>query len=390
MEHINDKIKVSEVMFELLRFEINGTEISCDTKNSITPKTLFPLIKLSKMHDLSHLIVDALDRNGLLLCDDSVKKRLLFERDFAICRYEQQEYELQEFCKILESEKIPFVPLKGSVLKKYYPEPWMRTSCDIDVLLKREDVQSTIKILVERYSYRCDSIGEYDVQIYSDNGAHFELHFGLTEITAKKEEKKIFENVWENVVGIGYQKELTDEMFYCYHISHIAKHLKYGGCGARSILDTLILNENVPHSSEKREQLLAKAGLLKLAKTIEKVARVWFLLESEDDLSKRLSDYIVSGGVYGAFENKVAAQTFVKKNKFSYLFSRIFIPYSEMKFKYPILQKCPILYPIYVVKRWFLMLNKNKRALAKKELNQTIKKNEKQEEIIKLLKELEI
>ena len=31
-------------------------------------------------------------------------------------------------CAVLEEAKIPYIPLKGTVLRDYYPEAWMRTS----------------------------------------------------------------------------------------------------------------------------------------------------------------------------------------------------------------------------------------------------------------------
>ena len=38
----------------------------------------------------------------------------------------------------IKKVQIPFLPLKGSVIRQYYPEPWMRTSCDIDILVDFE------------------------------------------------------------------------------------------------------------------------------------------------------------------------------------------------------------------------------------------------------------
>ena len=46
----------------------------------------------------------------------------------AIYRYEKINYELNRLRSALNEAQIPFIPLKGSVLRQYYPEPWMRTS----------------------------------------------------------------------------------------------------------------------------------------------------------------------------------------------------------------------------------------------------------------------
>jgi hypothetical protein len=94
--------------------------------------------------------------------------------------------------------------------------------------------------------------------------------------------------------------------------------------------------------------------------------------------------------VYGIFDNKVAAQQTRKKSKLSYLFSRVFLPYSQMRFKYPRLQKCPILYPFYIIKRCFLLLNKEKRTLAFREVDQTVNGDEKQQKVAKLMRNLEL
>ncbi|MBO4954226.1 MAG: nucleotidyltransferase family protein, partial [Clostridia bacterium] len=36
---------------------------------------------------------------------------------------------------------IDFMPLKGAVIRQYYPEPWMRTSCDIDIHVKKDRLE---------------------------------------------------------------------------------------------------------------------------------------------------------------------------------------------------------------------------------------------------------
>ena len=47
---------VEKAFFALIRFEINGDEFCDEIKNVITPEMLPALFKLSKRHDLAHLI----------------------------------------------------------------------------------------------------------------------------------------------------------------------------------------------------------------------------------------------------------------------------------------------------------------------------------------------
>ena len=68
---------VEKVFFALISFEINGDELCDEIKNLITPDILPALFKLSKRHDLAHLVGDAFDKNGLLPDGTEAKKRFL-------------------------------------------------------------------------------------------------------------------------------------------------------------------------------------------------------------------------------------------------------------------------------------------------------------------------
>ncbi len=381
-------MEISKIMFTYLRFSLGETQVS-DAEKTLDEEQLRALYTFAKRHDLVAMLADALDRNGVLQGDEEVKKKFLLERNKAVFRYEQMQYELDCLCEVLKDANIPFIPLKGAIIRPFYPQPWMRTSCDIDVLVNGTDLQQSIAVLKEKLGYRCDSVGEYDAQLFAENGVHLELHFNLTESIAKEEEKQVFQRVWADSYGDTCHRKMSDATFYCYHVSHIAKHLQYGGCGARAILDTWILNKRISHDRAMRETLLSEAGLLTLAKAIEKLSEVWFSEKDGDELSSTLGEFILTGGVYGTFDNKVAAMQTRKKSKIGYIFSRLFLPYSQLKYKYPKLQKYPILYPFYTVKRWFLLLKKGERGLALRELNQTANGDaEGQTRVVNLFREL--
>ena len=131
---------VEKVFFALIRFEINGDELCDEMKNLITPDALPALFKLSKRHDLAHLIGDALDKNSLLPDESEAKKRFLQERNMAVFRVEQLRYEYEQVFATLEELEVDYLPLKGTVLRKYYSEDWMRTSADVDILVHKMDL----------------------------------------------------------------------------------------------------------------------------------------------------------------------------------------------------------------------------------------------------------
>ena len=107
-----DKHAVEQALFALIRFEITKTDVCDAVKNLITAETLPLLFKISKLHDLAHLIGDALDKNGLLNVDGDYKNKFLKERNLALFRYEQMNYECEKICQALEDNKIKFTLLK--------------------------------------------------------------------------------------------------------------------------------------------------------------------------------------------------------------------------------------------------------------------------------------
>ena len=104
----------------------------------------------------------------------------------AVYRYEKINYELGRLRKVLNEAKIPFIPLKGSVLRRYYPEPWMRTSCDIDVLVHEEAVDQAAQIIVDKLGYAYEKKQYHDISLMSDGGVHLELHHTIKENKANK------------------------------------------------------------------------------------------------------------------------------------------------------------------------------------------------------------
>ena len=137
---------------------------------------LAKLYTLSKSHDLAHLVGDALTKNNII-GDGEIKAKFQNQMMLAVYRYEKINYELGRLREAMNEAKIPFIPLKGSVIRQYYPKPWMRTSCDIDILVHESDLERAVAILVDKLAYKRESKGSHDISLFSDYGVHLELHY---------------------------------------------------------------------------------------------------------------------------------------------------------------------------------------------------------------------
>ena len=382
---------IIRALMDLIAYEVCDRTVD-KSQYSLTDEDFAKLYKLSKSHDLAHLVGDALIKNNLIE-DGEIKAKFQKQIMLAVYRYEKINYELGRLRKVLNEAEIPFMPLKGSVLRKYYPEPWMRTSCDIDVLVQESDLERAVALLVDKLAYKRESKGSHDISLFSDYGVHLELHYSLIEENRVGNIESVLQDVWKKAdpVAEAFEYVLSDEMLYYYHIAHMAKHFVYGGCGVPPFLDLWVLNHRAPFDHENRSAILAEGRLLTFAAEAQALSEVWFGNTEHTDITRQMQDYLLKGGVYGTTKNRVSVQQVKHGGKFRYALSRIWLPYDTLKFHYPSLVGKRVLLPFYEVRRWFKLLfcGGVKRSVNELRLNSSAT-NEEQTETKEMLSKLEI
>ncbi len=342
----------SDALFLLLRSAMTGALLSEEEKALLSDDRLREVITLAKQHDLQHLLAYAFRRNAMLSA--SQMDNLILA---AAYRYERMQQDIDATTAILEEAEIPYLPLKGSVIRALYPEPWMRTSCDIDILVREADLSRAVAALVAK-GYAAGGKGPHDIALDSPAHTHIELHYDLLENGLAAHAQCVLREIWQYTSvkdGYRFYYEMSDAAFYFYHIAHMAKHFENGGCGIRPFLDLWLLDQAAAEPSARRS-LLETGGLLRFAEAAAALSRVWFASTEPDALTERLAVYVLTGGVYGTTENRVTMQQKKKGGRFSYLLSRIFLSYDSLKFHYPILQKHRWLTPFMEVRRWCKLL----------------------------------
>ena len=341
---------------------------------------------MSKSHDLAHLVGDALIKNDLI-SDNKINS--VFEKELytAVFRYESINYELGNIKEILSENEIPFIPLKGSVIREYYPEPWMRTSCDIDILVREENIDKAVKALVEN-GYTKERKNYHDVSLYSVGGVHLELHFSILEL--KENIDKVLSRAWDYAERKdGFEYSFTNEFFLYHNIAHASYHFIGGGCGVRPFVDLFILLEKLQYDVEKLNKLLIEAGIKTFADKMEELSKVWFEDGEYTDVTRELENFVLSGGVYGTLENSVSVGQNKKGGKIKYILSRVWLSYDVLKVQYPNLEKNKWLLPFYEVKRWLRLLFKGGVKRSVNEIKVTANMDsEKVERSARLMSEL--
>lgn len=365
-------MNVIEMMFSFLRSELCGTKVESEVIEAINDDTLLGLYSIATTHDVAHIIGAALSKVGRLANGGEIEEKYNKKSIVAVYRYEQLNYELKQLCDFFEEHEIPFMPLKGSVLREYYRETWMRTSCDIDILVHECDLDRAKDLLIQKLEYRFKSKDRHDISLFSPSGVNLELHYSLIEEDIMDKADEPLKEVWKAAmpsVQMRYKFELGNEMFYYYHMAHMAKHFLIGGCGIRPFMDIYVLNHNLQYDKTKRNRLLEMGGLLSFAEKAELLSEIWFGEAEHTELTLNMQQYLLDGGVYGSLENRVAMQQTQQGGKLRYAFSRIWLSYDVLKFQYPILEKRKWLFPICQIRRWSRLAFGEKLKRSRQELS---------------------
>ncbi len=327
------------------------------------------IFEMCDKHDIAQIVAPALKKCGAVL-EPELAKRLDDKMYSAVFRAEQQAFETERIMDALSKAEIPFIMLKGAVLRKLYPENWLRTSSDIDILVKPEEHDKAADMIIGELGYTLDSRTAHDVALMSAGGVCVELHFDLVEKERFPKASTILQRVWEFARPSAeneFMYRLSDEFIYFYHTVHTAKHIFNGGCGIRPLVDLYLL-ERAEHDKGHRDELLKEGCLLRFADVSRELVNAWFCGGDYSDILCALENYILEGGVYGTLENNVVANRRKYASRMSYYFHRLFLPKRQMQARYPYLQKFPWLMPVGYVQRVFGALSSDSRGRLKYEL----------------------
>ncbi len=354
------------IMMELMRCSATGTNPGTELLASVKKEMLPGMFTLAYHHDLVHLLGDVLDKNGILENDEISEKYRAFVLE-AIYRYEKLRFELERICKKFEDNFIDFIPLKGSVLRTLYAEPWLRTSSDADILVKEIDLKRAQE-LIEKMGFLKTHESSHDITYTCGEGVIIELHFSLSEANGDEIITEMLNGVWKYARlkdGSKHHYILDDDFIYFYHIAHTAKHLSVGGCGIKPVLDLYILQNAKNCSTPGIKRFLKRSGLERFEYAVKNLSDVWFGGKPHDEVTLDMEEFILNGGVYGTESQLLLLRKRRVGGKIGYVFSRVFVPRRELEYEFPILKKFPLLLPFFEVIRWVKFIIKGDKKRSK-------------------------
>lgn len=337
------------------------------------------LFRMSAKHFIDALTGMTLKQAGVALPKyweermvKAVRKVLLFDE------------ERKKLCAWMDREHIWYLPLKGIVLKEYYPSIGMRQMSDNDILFDADAWERVEKHMCSE-GYETESVGKGNHDVYQKAPVYnFEMHRSLYGRGNDERWVEYYSDIKSRLLSDqpegSYGYHMSDEDFYIYITSHAYKHYSGSGTGIRTLLD-FYAYLNAKEESLDFDYIQTECRKLvimdfekcnrRLCRKVFSSQQIYDRVSFEQSLSAdemEMLKYYLSSGVYGTFErmieNRIEKQKKTdgrgKLSKLTYYWHRVF-PGMELYENYPLLVKHNFLIPVYWFYRIVRLLFSKKR-----------------------------
>lgn len=324
------------------------------------------LYNLAYYHKVSNIIYYSLkDVKREYKVPEDVWQKISSDYKKGIAKEAMQHAMTEVLLEEFEKNQIECMPLKGYVLKHYYPEPGMRTMGDIDIFYNENKTLQVRKVM-KYMGYDIVKAEDKHDKYYKKPFMTLEMHKSL--MGTAEPYASYYKDIWSKIKkreNCRYIHEFSIEDFYIFLMVHFTKHFENCGIGVRSVLDIWVYNKKFFNDMdwEYIKGELKKIRLDEFEENIRKLSEFWFerdMLESGDfELLNLIGDYILSSGVYGTVKNgvivsmgkKLEKEEPVKKFKFIHGLRVIFPDLKGMKKRFKILNRFPFLLPVFWIFR---------------------------------------
>ena len=285
---------------------------------------------------------------------------------------------LNQAADALERAGIPYLPFKGEVLRRYYPQPELRTMGDKDILIHQEHRKSVDQIMLllgyEKF------VDNHAVWTYLKPNLMFEIHDVMfyEYLRNTVDYREYFQHIWESAVPENDKGRYNPDPNYhfVYLMCHTAKHIINKGIGFRAFLDILFM-------AQKEKDLqwgwitgeLERLKLLGFTETCFAFCKRWFDVdlplpagELDDNFFAEITAKTFRDGTFGLhnMQNEAAhsakeihrAKQAYWKTALVLTWNKLFPSYEDMQLIpwYRFVDGRPWLLPLAWVYRWFYVL----------------------------------
>lgn len=352
--------------YDMLYLAVCGVTGKKPDEKRISSMDFSAVYNWSLRHSISAIVYSVLEP---FLPEGKLKEQWFRRKDFVEIVNATMDSERLEVLNFCEENRIWYMPLKGVVLKDWYPKNCTREMGDNDILIDEDGRKALHDFFVNR-GYTVNSYKKAVEDKYIKKPfLFFEIHGCLFDY----KQNALWHNYYRDLKGRFLRDEnnqfgfhLSNEDLYVYIIVHAAKHAAAAGTGTRSLLDFFVLMRKFGDALD-REYINTQLKLLRVDKFEAKCRAIY---EEYSDVSKIPSgngdesspvDMFVLSATFGIRENRISnaihgEMQYKKKSLFSarlaYIKRRVFLRRDLLCTLYPALKKHKILLPFCHIHRW--------------------------------------
>lgn len=244
-----------------------------------------------------------------------------------------------------EKAGITVIPLKGVIVRNYYPNPNDREMGDLDVLYQGSD-EALQKIMNEVGPNKYEAGMKHD-HYYFENNIHIEMHRDLVD--AITDYDTYYKDIWNKSVpeeGYKYVRKLTIEDQYIFVFVHMKEHLAHKEFMFKMAMDIYLLNKAGVLNRAYVEEELNKLNLSSLEENFLKVVNAWFNQEEVPEELSELSELLLNPEQFSLDHYVEEAAYSSGGSKYRYYRTRFFPSLGQMESYYGWLKKAPVLLPV--------------------------------------------
>ena len=255
---MSDLAQAKEYFLNCVSAVINSGEIPAMPED-VDEKTVF---SLAVRNSAQALLYFANEESRIF--SDELTLKLKKSYQAAMLREMSQQAEIEKIRKEFAENGISFMLLKGSHLKALYPKPEMRFMVDMDVLVRKADVEKAREILISHGLRQSMNNGK-DIVLLKEPFLTVELHNTL--FMEDYYMYDYFLGVWDRAEKVSdFEYKMSDADLYIYSLAHLAEHYTTAGACFRPTMDIYLMNKKVSvlNTQEAREYISAELEKLEL------------------------------------------------------------------------------------------------------------------------------
>lgn len=354
---------VEESVIYLVSCAVNGEVPDIELVSAMNQEKV---MKFARKHKISCCVAMAFESAGVrsreidTAITTAIRRNALFENS------------LKDVTERLEAAGIWYVLLKGIILKKYYPKPFMREMADHDIWIDASRA-ADVKQIMEELGFTTREFGVKHHDIYRKEPVmNFEMHRELFEHKHDPQKHEYY---------YGKTDLNRAEDFYLYTVAHEYKHYSGYGTGLRSLLDIYLYLKKETLDLDYVQREAEKLGIREFERENRQLAVSLFRKYTVTDLpviqgqaeaapaargqavadpaagaavNEQMLANILSSGAQGSFAHKV--ETGINRvggKRELYMLKRFSVPlwksdpeYRGFEARYPVFYKYKILLPL--------------------------------------------